>query len=151
MAMSIFNFLCNVLEIVVCPFVLFLLAIVLSVFLLFRDSYYPFGIFKLFSEWIKQYRHNSLLNKQIRLRKLNVGESSTFSRPNKRQWRTCRDYRYWILIMDTWFNVETPTFFTITDIISMKMGRALFGETIYVMGVSCGAGTIYPFRAHEFT
>jgi len=38
-----------VLYIVVCPFVLFLLAIVLSVFLRFTDSDYPFGIFKLFS------------------------------------------------------------------------------------------------------
>jgi hypothetical protein len=33
---------------VVCPFVLFLLAIVLSVLLRYTDSYYPFGIFKLF-------------------------------------------------------------------------------------------------------
>jgi hypothetical protein len=33
---------------VVCPFVLFLLAIVLSVLLRFTDSDYPFGIFKLF-------------------------------------------------------------------------------------------------------
>jgi len=31
-----------------CPFVLFLLAIVLSVLLRFTDSDYPFGIFKLF-------------------------------------------------------------------------------------------------------
>jgi len=36
--------------IVVCPFVLFLLAIVLSVFLRFTDSDYPFVIFKLFLE-----------------------------------------------------------------------------------------------------
>ena len=35
-------------SIVVCPFVLFLLAIVLSVLLRFPDSDYPFGIFKLF-------------------------------------------------------------------------------------------------------
>jgi hypothetical protein len=34
-------------QIVVCPFVLFLVANVLSV-LRFTDSYYPFGIFKLF-------------------------------------------------------------------------------------------------------
>jgi hypothetical protein len=34
---------CNILKIVVCPFVLFLLAIVLSV-LQFTDSDYPFGI-----------------------------------------------------------------------------------------------------------
>ena len=37
-----------VLQIVVCPFVLFLLAIVLSVLLRFTDSDYLFGIFKLF-------------------------------------------------------------------------------------------------------
>ena len=37
-----------VLYIVVCPFVLFLLAIVLSVLLLFMASDYSFGIFKLF-------------------------------------------------------------------------------------------------------
>ena len=37
-----------VLQIVVCPFVLFLLAIVLSVLLRYTDSDYPFGIFKLF-------------------------------------------------------------------------------------------------------
>ena len=37
-----------VLQIIVCPFVLFLLAIVLSVLLRFTDSDYPFGIFKLF-------------------------------------------------------------------------------------------------------
>jgi hypothetical protein len=34
--------------IVVCPFILFLLAIVVSVLLRFTDSDYPFGIFKLF-------------------------------------------------------------------------------------------------------
>ena len=39
-----------VLYIAVCPFVLFLLAIVLSV-LRFLDSDYPFGIFKLFFSW----------------------------------------------------------------------------------------------------
>ena len=37
-----------VLQIVVCPFVLFLLAIVLSVRLRLTDYDYPFGIFKLF-------------------------------------------------------------------------------------------------------
>ena len=37
-----------ILQIVVCPFVLFLLATVLSVLLRFTDSEYPFGIFKLF-------------------------------------------------------------------------------------------------------
>ena len=40
-----------VLQIFVCPFVLFLLAIVLSVLLRFVDSDYPFGIFKLFLLW----------------------------------------------------------------------------------------------------
>jgi hypothetical protein len=34
--------------VVVCPFVLLLLAIVFSVLLLFTDSNYPFGIFELF-------------------------------------------------------------------------------------------------------
>ena len=43
---SICGFLCSVLQIVVCPIVLFLLAIVLSVFQ-FADSPNPFGIFKL--------------------------------------------------------------------------------------------------------
>ena len=37
-----------VLQIVVCPFALLFLAIVLSVLLLFTDTDYPFGIFKLF-------------------------------------------------------------------------------------------------------
>jgi hypothetical protein len=37
-----------VLFIVVCPFVFFLLAIVLSVLLRYTDSDYPFGIFKPF-------------------------------------------------------------------------------------------------------
>jgi len=37
-----------VLLIVVCPFVIFLLAIVLSVLLRYTDSDYSFGIFKLF-------------------------------------------------------------------------------------------------------
>ena len=45
---SIFSFMCNVLQIVVCPCVLFLLVIVLSVLLRITDSDYPFGIFKLF-------------------------------------------------------------------------------------------------------
>ena len=43
-----------ILQIVVCPFVLFLLAIVLFVVLRFTDSDYPFDIFKLFlhkHEW----------------------------------------------------------------------------------------------------
>ena len=37
-----------ILQIVVCPFVLFILAIVLSVHLRYTDSDYSFGIFKLF-------------------------------------------------------------------------------------------------------
>ena len=37
-----------VLQVIVCPFVRFLLAIVLSVLLRYTDSDYPFGIFKLF-------------------------------------------------------------------------------------------------------
>ena len=45
---SIFSFPCNVLQIVVCPLVLFLLAIVLSVLLQFTVSDQPFGIFKPF-------------------------------------------------------------------------------------------------------
>ena len=44
---SIFSFMCSVLQIVVCPFVLFRLTIVLSV-LRFTDFDYLFGIFKLF-------------------------------------------------------------------------------------------------------
>jgi hypothetical protein len=44
---SIFNVLCNVLFIVVCSFVLFLLTIVLSV-LWFTASVYHFGVFRLF-------------------------------------------------------------------------------------------------------
>ena len=44
----IFSFLCNFVYILVCPFVLFLLPIVLSV-LRFTDSEYPFDISKLFS------------------------------------------------------------------------------------------------------
>ena len=44
---SIFSFIC-VLLIVVCPFALFLLAIVLSVLLRHTDSDCPFGTFKLF-------------------------------------------------------------------------------------------------------
>jgi hypothetical protein len=41
-----------VLLIVVCPFVLFLLTIVFSVLLGYRDSDYPFGIFKLFLVYV---------------------------------------------------------------------------------------------------
>jgi hypothetical protein len=43
-----FQFYVYVLKIVVCPFVLFLLAVVLSVFLRFTDSDKPFDIFKVF-------------------------------------------------------------------------------------------------------
>jgi len=46
---SIFSFMCMFCDIVVCPFVLFLLAVLLSV-LLFTASDYPFGIFK---KWLK--------------------------------------------------------------------------------------------------
>ena len=42
------SFYVYVLSIVVCPFVLFILAIVLSVLLPYTDSDYPFGNFKLF-------------------------------------------------------------------------------------------------------
>jgi hypothetical protein len=44
---SIFSFLCSALYIFVCPFVFFLLAIVLSILLRFTYSDYPFDIFKL--------------------------------------------------------------------------------------------------------
>jgi hypothetical protein len=46
-----FSFLCNVLWIFVCPFVLFLLAIALSLILWFMASYDTFVIFKLFVKW----------------------------------------------------------------------------------------------------
>ena len=49
---SIFSFLCSVLQIIVCPFVLFLLAMVVSV-LRFMSDDYPFGIFKLFLTYIQ--------------------------------------------------------------------------------------------------
>ena len=45
---SILSFMCNVLLIVVCPFVLFLLVIGFSVLRRYTNSDYPFGIFKLF-------------------------------------------------------------------------------------------------------
>ena len=59
---SIFSFMCNALYlyIVVCPFVLFLLAIVLSV-LRPTDSDYPFGIFK-FLAAINRVYTNTLLH-----------------------------------------------------------------------------------------
>ena len=47
---GIFSFMCSVLYTFVCPFVLFHLAIVLSVLLRFAVSDYPFGVFKLFLE-----------------------------------------------------------------------------------------------------
>ena len=47
---SIVSFLCNDLQIVVCPFVLFLLTIELSV-LRYTDFDCPFGIFKFFFLW----------------------------------------------------------------------------------------------------
>ena len=53
-----FNLLCNVLQIIVCPFVPFLLTIVLSGLFRFTDSGYPFVIFKLF------FVQNSVLNPQ---------------------------------------------------------------------------------------
>ena len=45
---SIFSFICYVLQIVVCPFVCFLLAIVFSVLFRYTDSDYLFGTYKLF-------------------------------------------------------------------------------------------------------
>ena len=45
---SIFSFICMFCRIVVCPFVLFLLTIVLSVLFRYMNSDYPFSIFKLF-------------------------------------------------------------------------------------------------------
>ena len=45
-----------ILLIVVCPFVLFLLAIVLSVLLRYTDSDCPFGIFKLFLKRFRVFR-----------------------------------------------------------------------------------------------
>jgi hypothetical protein len=45
------------LQIVVCPFVLFPLAIVLSVLLRYTVSDYPFGIFKLFLQTICQKKY----------------------------------------------------------------------------------------------
>ena len=50
----IFSFLCSVLYFIVCPFVVFLVVIVLSV-LRFTASDYPFGIFKLL------YAHHCIL------------------------------------------------------------------------------------------
>ena len=52
---SIFSFMCSILQIFVCPFVLFCFAIVLSVLLRYTDSNYAFGIFNLFSSinWLR--------------------------------------------------------------------------------------------------
>jgi hypothetical protein len=53
-------------EIVVCPFVLFLLAIVLFFLLRFTDSDYPFGIFNLFlyqnMAYLRKFRHLDLFS-----------------------------------------------------------------------------------------
>ena len=51
-----------ILYIVVCPFVLFLLAIVLSVLLRYTDSDYPFSIFKLFVQKRRKtkQKHNTI-------------------------------------------------------------------------------------------
>jgi hypothetical protein len=54
-----------VLQIVVCPFVLFLLAIVSSVLLRFMDSDYPFGIFKLFLKQVKTFTFDHFFFKFI--------------------------------------------------------------------------------------
>jgi hypothetical protein len=72
---SIFSFLCYALLIVVCPFVLFLLAIVLpSVFLLFTVLNYHLGVFKRFLEynykqsqsiWAKQHTHTHTQTMEI--------------------------------------------------------------------------------------
>ena len=61
-ALLVLKFYVYVLQIVVCPFVLFLLAIELSVLLRFTDSDYHFGIFKLFL-WAPHFRkpHMSFL------------------------------------------------------------------------------------------
>ena len=59
---SIFCFICNV----VCPFVHFLLVILLFVLLRFTDSDYPFGIFKLFLNYIKTYKSISVRLKYSR-------------------------------------------------------------------------------------
>ena len=53
----IFIHMCNILQIVVCPFVLFPLVIVLSIRLRFTDSDYPFGLFKHFIFPILRFVH----------------------------------------------------------------------------------------------
>jgi hypothetical protein len=52
---SIFNFLCSVLSTIVCFFPPFLLAILLSSLLQFRDSDYPLGIFKLLLSFLTNF------------------------------------------------------------------------------------------------
>jgi len=52
----ILSFLCSVLQIVVCPFLISLLAIVLSVLHRFTDFDYLYGIFKLFLQ-VTLYQH----------------------------------------------------------------------------------------------
>ena len=47
---NILSCMCSTTQIIVCPFVFFLLVIVLSVLLRYTDSDYPFGIFKIFLE-----------------------------------------------------------------------------------------------------
>ena len=58
-----------VLQIVVCPFVLFLLAIVLSVLFRYTYSVYPFGIFKLFSRHVL-FRSSCAINYLLIINKL---------------------------------------------------------------------------------
>ena len=55
---SIFSFLCNILQIVVCFFCLFSLTNVLSVVRLFTHSDYPFAVFKLFLTFFTQQKTN---------------------------------------------------------------------------------------------
>jgi hypothetical protein len=61
---STFCFLCNVMKIVVCPFVPFLLVIVLSILLLFTASDYPFGIFKHFCYKIVNIKNTNKFKKK---------------------------------------------------------------------------------------
>ena len=58
---SIFSFLCNVVWITVCHFVLFLLSIVLSVFYRFPACDWPFSILKLF---LRKYFKNEFTSNQ---------------------------------------------------------------------------------------
>jgi len=71
-----------VLSIVVCPFVYFLLAIVLSVLLRYTDSDYPFGIFKLFLD--KDFAlHRKLTIEQYELHKKKNKNKNQKKNPNK--------------------------------------------------------------------